>query len=77
MGIVDIVLNHTANNSEWIMDHPEACYNTDDFPSLWPAWLQDNMLVELSEEFSKGVKWCKSSPYIKSEHDLSEVMDEI
>lgn len=41
LGIVDIVLNHTANNSAWIQSHPESCYSTDEFPRLWPAWLVD------------------------------------
>jgi glycogen debranching enzyme len=42
--MVDIVLNHTANDSKWILDHPEATYNTDDCPHLWAAWELDNAL---------------------------------
>ena len=53
-GIVDIVLNHTANNTKWIQQHPEACYNTDDQPRLYPAYLLDAELVKISKEFSMG-----------------------
>ena len=45
LGIVDIVLNHTANNTSWIQDHPEACYSTEMVPRLWPAWLLDAELA--------------------------------
>lgn len=77
LGIVDIVLNHTANNSKWIQSHPEACYNTDSVPALWPAWLIDNALAEMSVEFAKGnVKWCGSAPFIRNEHDLTQVCEE-
>jgi glycogen debranching enzyme len=41
LGIVDIVLNHVAFNSAWIVDHPDACFSTEIVPRLWPAWLVD------------------------------------
>jgi glycogen debranching enzyme len=44
LSFVDIVLNHTANNSEWIVDHPDAGYSTDTCPHLWAAWELDNAL---------------------------------
>ena len=47
LGIVDIVLNHTANNSEWILEHPDATYNTDNCPHLYSAWVLDDALYQL------------------------------
>lgn len=44
VSLVDIVLNHTANNSSWIVDHPDATYNTDDCPHLWSAWVLDKAM---------------------------------
>ena len=54
MSIVDIVLNHTADNSSWINEHPEATYNTDVCPQLHTAWLLDNALTELTTDMIEG-----------------------
>jgi len=71
LSIVDILLNHTANNSKWIVDHPEATYNTDDCPHLWSAWLLDKAISDFSENYSKGqVKECPAAPYIRNEQEL-------
>ena len=51
LGIVDIVLNHTANNSEWLLEHPEAGYNTDNYPHLNSAYVLDRALFEFSVDF--------------------------
>lgn len=78
ISIVDIVLNHVANNSHWIEDHPEACFSTDLIPRLWPAWLVDEAFMKMSDEFAKGkVAWCRSAPYINNESDLNQVIDEM
>jgi glycogen debranching enzyme len=53
LGIVDIVLNHTASNSPWLLDHPEAAYNTDDCPHLYSAWLLDKALSDFSDDFAE------------------------
>ena len=71
------MLNHTANNSEWIQHHPEACYNTDSLPKLWPAWLVDNVLTQMSAEIAfKKSEWLPSAPYVKTESDLDGIIAE-
>ena len=72
------MLNHTANNTSWIQEHPEACYSTEMVPRLWPAWLLDAELAQISVEYSRGnVSWAKSAPYIKTEQDIDFVIAEI
>ena len=52
LGIIDIVLNHTANNSEWLLRHPEAAYNTRDCPHLASAYVLDKALADFSDDFA-------------------------
>ena len=78
LGIIDIVLNHTANNSPWLLDHPESAYNTDDCPHLYSAWLLDNQLAQLSLDFAaRKIPECLSAPYINNEKDMREVLGAI
>jgi len=75
---VDIVLNHTANDSPWIVDHPEATYNTDDCPHLWSAWVFDQALQDFSLQFTaKKIPECPSAPFIRNEAELAQVMQAI
>ena len=39
--LCDIVLNHTAFNSEWIKEQPDATYNCANSPHLRPACMLD------------------------------------
>ncbi|XP_065200578.1 glycogen debranching enzyme isoform X2 [Planococcus citri] len=55
LSICDIVLNHTANESLWLKEHPEATYNMINCPYLKPAYLLDMTLFNFSMEVSKGL----------------------
>lgn len=52
--ICDIVLNHTANESEWIQDHPDASYSCFTCPYLRPAFLLDALLAQVTVDTKAG-----------------------
>ena len=54
LGWTDVVWNHTANNSKWLEEHPEAGYNIETAPWLEPALELDNATAgEVVEDISK------------------------
>ncbi|RMZ78169.1 hypothetical protein DV738_g4086, partial [Chaetothyriales sp. CBS 135597] len=53
LGLTDVVFNHTANNSKWLEEHPEAGYNVDTAPWLESALDLDNELLNLSEHLEE------------------------
>ncbi len=72
---IDIVLNHTAINSDWLVEHPDAAYNLHNCPFLKVAWEFDKFLVQFSEAYSqKKVPECPAAPYIASDTDLRAVI---
>ena len=75
---IDIVLNHTAGNSEWIKEHPEATYNTDNCPHLMCAYVLDKALTDFDIKFSKGeTPEFPYAPYLKTEENFEDVMNHI
>ncbi|KAK4052230.1 bifunctional 4-alpha-glucanotransferase/amylo-alpha-1,6-glucosidase [Microbotryomycetes sp. JL221] len=71
LGMMDVVLNHTANNSEWLQDHPEAGYNVINSPHLESAVELDTALLE----FSKSLESRGLPTELKSSADLDKIMD--
>lgn len=73
LSLTDIVLNHTAHNSAWLQQHPDAGYNLTTAPWLESAYLLDTKLLELGLNLEKlGLP-----TEIKDTADLIEIMDAI
>jgi glycogen debranching enzyme len=77
LGIVDIVLNHTAGNSKWLLEHPEAAYNIRDCPHLNAAYVLDRAVNDFSCDYvhKRNMNDCPSAPYINNEGDLRAVLN--
>ncbi|KAH3779494.1 hypothetical protein DPMN_157297 [Dreissena polymorpha] len=70
--MTDLVYNHSADNSPWLMEHPECGYNLENSPHLKPAFLLDRILSHFSMEVVEG-KWTHRGipPVIKDEGTLT------
>ncbi|KAB5580123.1 glycogen debranching enzyme [Coniochaeta sp. 2T2.1] len=73
LSLTDIVLNHTAHNSGWLLEHPEAGYNLTTAPWLESAYLLDTKLLELGDRLPE-----LNLPIdLNTTDDLVRVMDAI
>ncbi|KAJ2879592.1 bifunctional 4-alpha-glucanotransferase/amylo-alpha-1,6-glucosidase, partial [Coemansia asiatica] len=52
LGVTDMVWNHTAYNSDWLRDHPEAGFNLENSPHLRSAFELDDALIQFSRELT-------------------------
>ncbi|KAI5463687.1 glucanotransferase domain of glycogen debranching enzyme-domain-containing protein [Mariannaea sp. PMI_226] len=73
LSLTDIVLNHTAHNSAWLHEHPEAGYTLTTAPWLESAYELDTKLLELGFKLQElGLP-----TDLKSTDDLLLIMDAI
>ncbi|RKP10033.1 glucanotransferase domain of glycogen debranching enzyme-domain-containing protein [Thamnocephalis sphaerospora] len=72
LAVADLVLNHTANNSLWLQNHPEAGYNLANSPHLTPAFELDEALIKFSGELASVYQLPDE---LKQQSDLDAVMD--
>lgn len=54
LSICDVVLNHTANESPWLLEHPECTYNMVTSPHLIASAILDAHLYIFTKEVSEG-----------------------
>ncbi|XP_033222328.1 glycogen debranching enzyme isoform X2 [Belonocnema kinseyi] len=69
VSICDIVLNHTANESPFLLTNPECTYNCANSPHLRPAYLLDATLFELTVQVSAGDWELKGIPTVVETED--------
>ncbi|KAM3541963.1 hypothetical protein ARSEF1564_005132 [Beauveria bassiana] len=73
LSLTDIVLNHTASNTQWLQEHPEAGYNLVTAPWLQSAYELDTKLLELGDKLQHlGLP---VDP--KSSDDVLEIMEAV
>ena len=75
--LVDIVLNHASDNSEWLRDHPECGYNLENTPWLNCAYAFDCVLQDYSNSFCDCKTSRRCQPYTNNETDLNEIMGDL
>ena len=70
LGLTDVVWNHTANNSKWLEEHPEAGYNLETAPWLESALELDTALLA----FGDNLETYRLPTTLTSEDDLRKVI---
>ncbi|KZP16628.1 glycoside hydrolase family 133 protein [Athelia psychrophila] len=70
LALTDVVLNHTANDSVWLKDHPEAGFSPANTPHLAPALELDTAMLEFSA--SLAAKGLPTS--VKAQGDIDTLM---
>ncbi|KIK60308.1 glycoside hydrolase family 13 protein [Collybiopsis luxurians FD-317 M1] len=70
LSLTDIVLNHTANDSPWLVDHPESGFSPANSPHLTPALELDTAMIEFSSTLSSR----ELPSMIRSQQDVDSLM---
>ncbi|KAF8449235.1 glycoside hydrolase family 13 protein [Boletus edulis BED1] len=70
LSLTDVVLNHTASDSKWLIHHPEAGYSPSNTPNLTPALELDDAIVE----FSGSLQGSGLPTHVTSQKDIDTLM---
>lgn len=70
VSIVDVVWNHIAFDTPWLMQHPEVGYNLVNSPHLRPAYALDAALADFSRDVASGK--CLR-PEVENEGDVHNI----
>ena len=73
LALTDVVWNHTAENSDWLQDHPESGYNLHNSPHLIAAYQLDTALLD----FSSNLRHLGYPTAINTMDDLLKIMEGI
>ena len=71
LSMTDVVWNHTAENSDWLQDHPEAGYNLHNSPHLIAAYQLDTAMLD----FSKNLHNLGYPTQIHTMDDILKIME--
>ena len=73
LSLTDVVWNHTAHNSAWLQEHPEAGYNLHNSPHLTAAYELDTSLLAFSGKLAQ----LNLPTKLNNTHDLLLIMDAV
>lgn len=72
--IVDVVLNHTSYDSEWILQSPEAGYSVENSPHLMSAYELDKLITRFSQTIEQKHLPGYNKNSVDNEEDLRFVI---
>jgi len=73
LSLIDVVWNHTAENSDWLLDHPEAAFNLYNSPHLIAPYELDSALLD----FSRNLHHFGYPTILNTKGDLLKIMEGI
>uniref|UniRef100_A0A8R1IU78 Glycogen debranching enzyme glucanotransferase domain-containing protein n=1 Tax=Caenorhabditis japonica TaxID=281687 RepID=A0A8R1IU78_CAEJA len=72
--VQDVVWNHAAKNSKWLLQHPDSAYNCHNSPHLRPAYVIDRVYHQFGKEVGEGV-WAHRGipPIVENIHHVNAI----